>query len=96
MALLQTIALTKRFGDFIAVNSVNFTVNKGEFLSLVGSNGAGKTTLVNLISGQLSPKMGGPGYALFRFKDDHSPVYDHTALEKALDPATFRRTAWPL
>ena len=58
MALLQTIALTKRFGDFIAVNSVNFTVNKGEFLSLVGSNGAGKTTLVNLISGQLSPNGG--------------------------------------
>ena len=58
MALLQTIALTKRFGDFIAVNSVNFTVNKGEFLSLVGSNGAGKTTLVNLISAQLSPNGG--------------------------------------
>ena len=58
MALLQTIALTKRFGDFVAVNSVNFTVNKGEFLSLVGSNGAGKTTLVNLISAQLSPDGG--------------------------------------
>ena len=58
MALLQTIALTKRFGGFIAVNSVNFTVNKGEFLSLVGSNGAGKTTLVNLISAQLSPNGG--------------------------------------
>ena len=58
MALLQTIALTKRFGGFIAVNSVNFTVNKGEFLSLVGSNGAGKTTLVNLISAELSPNGG--------------------------------------
>jgi branched-chain amino acid transport system ATP-binding protein len=58
VALLQTIGLTKRFGDFVAVNSVNFTVNKGEFLSLVGSNGAGKTTLVNLISAQLSPDGG--------------------------------------
>src|SRR5216684_5788047 len=58
MALLQTIALTKRFGDFVAVNSVNFTVNKGEFLSLVGSNGAGKTSLVNLISAQLTPDGG--------------------------------------
>jgi branched-chain amino acid transport system ATP-binding protein len=58
VALLQTIALSKQFGDFIAVNSVNFTVNKGEFLSLVGSNGAGKTTLVNLISAQLSPNGG--------------------------------------
>ncbi len=58
MALLQTIALTKRFGDLVAVNDVNFTVHKGEFLSLVGSNGAGKTTLVNLISGQIKADTG--------------------------------------
>jgi branched-chain amino acid transport system ATP-binding protein len=37
---------------------VNFVVNKGEFLSLVGSNGAGKTSLVNLISAQLTPDSG--------------------------------------
>jgi branched-chain amino acid transport system ATP-binding protein len=58
MALLQTIALTKCFGAFIAVNGVDFVVYNGEFLSLVGSNGAGKTTLVNLISGQLQPDAG--------------------------------------
>jgi len=58
VALLQTIALTKRFGDLVAVNNVNFTVHKGEFLSLVGSNGAGKTTLVNLISGQVKADTG--------------------------------------
>ena len=58
MALLQTIALTKRFGDLVAVNNVNFIVHKGEFLSLVGSNGAGKTTLVNLISGQVEADTG--------------------------------------
>jgi len=56
--LLQTIALTKRFGDFVAVSGVDFTVNQGEFLSLVGSNGAGKTTLVNLISAQLAADAG--------------------------------------
>jgi ABC-type branched-subunit amino acid transport system ATPase component len=55
VALLRTVNLTKRFGDFRAINSVNFSVNRGEFLSLVGSNGAGKTTLVNLISAQLKP-----------------------------------------
>jgi branched-chain amino acid transport system ATP-binding protein len=58
MALLETRGLTKRFGDFVAVNAVNFRVNQGEFLSLVGSNGAGKTTLVNLISAQLKADTG--------------------------------------
>jgi hypothetical protein len=46
------------------------------------------------ISGKLDLKMGGPGFEAFRFKDDHSPVYDHTALEKIHDPATYRRTVY--
>ena len=56
--MLQTFGLTKRFGDLRAVDNVDFTVEEGEFLSLVGSNGAGKTTLVNLISAQLAPDAG--------------------------------------
>jgi hypothetical protein len=46
------------------------------------------------VSGKLDLRMGGPGFELFRFKDDHSPVYDHTALEKIHDPATYRRTVY--
>jgi len=46
------------------------------------------------VSGKLNLQMGGPGFELFRFKDDHSPVYDHTAMEKIHDPATFRRTVY--
>src|SRR5438093_644529 len=46
------------------------------------------------VSGKLDDAMGGPGFELFRFKDDHSPVYDHTALEKINDPATWRRTVY--
>jgi hypothetical protein len=46
------------------------------------------------VSGALDLRMGGPGFELFRFKDDHSPVYDHTALEKIHDPATYRRTVY--
>jgi hypothetical protein len=45
-------------------------------------------------SGQLDLTMGGPGYALFRFKDDHSPVYDHEDQGKVHDPATYRRTVY--
>jgi branched-chain amino acid transport system ATP-binding protein len=58
MALLRTQALKKHFGETRAVDGVDFTVNEGEFLSLVGTNGAGKTTLVNLISAFLLPDSG--------------------------------------
>jgi len=58
VTLLRTERLTKHFGETRAVDGVDFTVNEGEFLSLVGTNGAGKTTLVNLISAFLSPDSG--------------------------------------
>jgi branched-chain amino acid transport system ATP-binding protein len=69
MALLKTVKLRKYFGDTKAVDDVDFTVTKGEFLSLVGSNGAGKTTLVNLISAFLRPDA---GQILF---EDHDITY---------------------
>jgi branched-chain amino acid transport system ATP-binding protein len=53
VTLLATSGLGKSFGDLRAVDRVDFAVNQGELLALIGSNGAGKTTLVNLISGLL-------------------------------------------
>ena len=58
MSLLATERLTKFFGDTHAVDGVDFCVQQGELLALVGSNGAGKTTLVNLISGLIRPDAG--------------------------------------
>jgi Protein of unknown function (DUF1549)/Protein of unknown function (DUF1553)/Planctomycete cytochrome C len=46
------------------------------------------------VSGRLDRRMGGPGFELFRYKDDHSPIYDHSDLEKIHDPATYRRTVY--
>jgi branched-chain amino acid transport system ATP-binding protein len=66
VTLLETVNLRKQFGDTIACDSLNFVVNQGEFLSLVGSNGAGKTSLVNLISAHLKPDS---GQILFEGKD---------------------------
>jgi branched-chain amino acid transport system ATP-binding protein len=72
--LLQTIDLRKQFGETKACDGVNFVVNKGEFLSLVGSNGAGKTSLVNLISARLTPDS---GRILFEDKDiTFAPVHE--------------------
>jgi len=58
MALLETRQLVKSFGSNRAVDGVNFTVDEGELVALIGSNGAGKTTLVNLISAFLHPDEG--------------------------------------
>jgi hypothetical protein len=49
---------------------------------------------VLMVSGKLNLKAGGPGFELFKFKDDHSPVYDHLAVERVHDPATWRRTIY--
>ena len=46
------------------------------------------------VSGKLDLTMGGPGFELFRFKDDHSPVYDYADLTTIHDPATYRRTVY--
>jgi branched-chain amino acid transport system ATP-binding protein len=56
--LLVTRQLRKFFGETHAVDGVDFVVQEGEVLALVGSNGAGKTSLVNLISGLLQPDAG--------------------------------------
>jgi hypothetical protein len=46
------------------------------------------------LSGKLDLTMGGPGFELFRFKDDHSPVYDHEDSRSSHDPRTYRRTIY--
>ena len=51
--MLETRALTVRFGGHVAVNAVSCTFTPGELIAIVGPNGAGKTTFFNLISGQL-------------------------------------------
>jgi branched-chain amino acid transport system ATP-binding protein len=74
MALLQTTRLRKYFGDTRAVDHVDFTVQAGEVLALIGANGAGKTTLVNVISGLLRPD---GGAIVFDGKDvTHQSVHD--------------------
>src|SRR5207237_8318832 len=49
---------------------------------------------VCFVSGHLRFQAGGPGFELFRFKDDHSPVYDHFAPDRIRDRATWRRTVY--
>ena len=56
--LLDARGMTKRFGGLVAVNSVDFTVARGEIVGLIGPNGAGKTTFFQVLSGFLAPDAG--------------------------------------
>ena len=51
MALLEIRNVTRRFGDFVAVDDVSSRVEAGEFFTLLGPSGCGKTTLLRMIAG---------------------------------------------
>ena len=50
--------LTRRYGDFVAVDDVSFTIPRGEVVGLLGPNGAGKTTIMKMLTGFLEPTSG--------------------------------------
>ena len=56
--MLEVKQLTRKYGDFKAVDNVNFSIGKGEIVGLLGHNGAGKTTIMKIISGFLEPNSG--------------------------------------
>jgi ABC-2 type transport system ATP-binding protein len=56
--VIQVDHLTKRFGDFTAVDAVSFEVEKGEIFGFLGANGAGKTTAMRMLCGLLIPTSG--------------------------------------
>jgi ABC-2 type transport system ATP-binding protein len=58
VTLIQTQALSKRYGDKLAVNNVSLEVQAGEVFGFLGPNGAGKTTTIKMIVGLLQPTSG--------------------------------------
>lgn len=58
MSMIEIENLTRRFGAFIAVDHINFSVERGEVLGFLGPNGAGKSTTMKMITGFLTPTSG--------------------------------------
>jgi len=56
--VIKAESLTRRYGDFVAVDSVGFSIGQGEIVGLLGPNGAGKTTIMKMLTGYLEPSAG--------------------------------------
>ncbi|HHT98266.1 MAG TPA: ABC transporter ATP-binding protein [Clostridiales bacterium] len=56
--ILECKALSKSFGNIIALSNINLTLDRGKIIGLLGPNGSGKTTLIKLINGLITPTSG--------------------------------------
>jgi len=56
--VIRTEKVTKRFGDFVAVDRIDFAIHRNETIGIIGPNGAGKTTFLNLLTGFYTPDEG--------------------------------------
>jgi ABC-2 type transport system ATP-binding protein len=66
--------LTKRFGDFVAVDHISFEVNKGEVFGFLGANGAGKTTAMRMLCGLSMPSSGSATVAGFDIYTENEKI----------------------
>lgn len=67
-------SLTKKFGDFTAVDSISFDVKKGEVFGFLGANGAGKTTAIKMLIGLSRPTSGSATVAGFDVSSDPESI----------------------
>ena len=72
--VIRTNKLTKKFGDFIATDSITFEVYKGEIFGFLGANGAGKTTAMKMLIGLSTPSSGEAEIAGFDIYKDTEKI----------------------
>jgi len=78
MNAIEVREITKRFGDFTAVDAVTFSVDEGEIFGLLGPNGAGKSTLIRMITTLIRPTSG------TAVVDGHDVISEPDAVRRAI------------
>ena len=58
MPMIETVTLTKKYGDFVALDNLNLTIEEGTCFGFIGPNGAGKTTTIKILATLLKPTWG--------------------------------------
>jgi len=96
--MIELINLEKRFGGLIAVDGINLSVPRGEFLAVLGPNAAGKTTTIRMIAGLIKPSAGKVIVAGYDLESDSlaarrrmAYVPDFPFLYDKLTPSEFLR-----
>ena len=74
--MIQLAEISRKYGDFTAVDQVSFTIGKGEIVGLLGHNGAGKTTILKMLTGYLEPTSG-------TITIDGLPLHEHRSTLQA-------------
>lgn len=76
MSVLQISNLTKKYDTFVALNSINLTIEKGSIYGFLGPNGAGKTTTIKIITNLSIPTSGEFSYFGTKFSDKEIKLLD--------------------
>ena len=86
--------LTKKFGNFTAVDNVSFTISPGESFALIGPNGAGKSTIIKMLTTLTRPDTGEARVAGYDIVTQASEVRQHIGYIPQLLSADGALTAW--
>ncbi len=78
--MIEATSLSRRFGEFVAVDDLTLRVPDGSILALLGPNGAGKTTTVRMLAGLLNPTSGSASVAGFDVRSDPAAVRSRVGL----------------
>lgn len=93
-AAVQTIDITKRFGELTAVDKINLTIDSKEIFGLIGPNGAGKTTLIRMLTTVLPPTQGTAKVAGFDIRKNQDEVRQSIGVVSQAMTLDIELTAW--